>query len=112
MSELLFYEANGLRYFHMSEIEVDGVYRNSGHDIYSSPIVSFKDDYLNPIAKQWVDEADLVWLDDTNEEVIWSGMYDGRPYKYGDMDEDLWLKHGAIVGKNGDPDRFLYDNDI
>lgn len=96
MSELsIIRHKDGVVYWGMDQITVDGVYGNRRADIHGSYFFNFRDD-MTEQEERSTDE----YLDESKILIYWSSPHAIWPetsYNYGEIDEELWLKMGYIV---------------
>lgn len=105
MSELIKrnYVSNGenLTKYHMNSIVVDGI-RTASFDPHTeqSRVATQLMVALKPDAEsEHLNEDSEGYLDDTYYDVRWDGsIYDPVSYKDGDIDLDIWISDGIIVG--------------
>lgn len=98
MSELRRGHNGDLIHYSMESISVDGIFGTSYQNFHGGYFFSLKSD-LRPWEEEWKQD----YLDDTQGRVPWNGAWiifpEAHP-KYGEIDEELWLQNGSIVGKN------------
>jgi hypothetical protein len=101
-----------VRFFSMHTISVDDIHTRTrnGLDVYHNLMFVLKDDGLQVYEDRnqffaHPDEND--YLDDSKDGVAWSGGYSPVPYRYGEIDEEAWLRGGSIIGVD-DPDIIYY----
>jgi hypothetical protein len=87
---------DGMEIFFMRSIIVDGIAGINSRD-YGYQFYTIKNDYWES------DElalTDLGYVDDSDDAISWESPYHPVPRRYGEIDEEMWLREGVIVGKN------------
>lgn len=84
----------GLEAVSMNRITVDGIYGSNSRD-YGFQIYTVKDD-VPEVEFHYVDKDGT--LDD--DDVYWEGPWQPILRKYGEIDEEAWIKEGLIMGVN------------